>query len=143
MSNHLPFHLTLTVGYALAVFVGLVAIFFAFRAISVLRRPPTGEAGRELVFLTGRELIPALSLVGIVLVVEWIEWIVSGLRGAGVVSLSSFTFYANIGQGLVLFVAAIMAYNVLVPYTRARRNQHTRMVLDRLAARVALLRGRR
>lgn len=134
---------TLTVGYTVAVLVGLGAILFGGRALSVLRRPPTGEAGRELVFLTGRELIPALSLVGLAMLLEWVEWLVSGLRAADLVSLSSFTFYSNIAQGLVLFVAAVMVHRVLVPYTRARRTQHTRMILDRLAARVALLRGRR
>ncbi len=134
---------TLVVGYVVATMFGIGALLFGGRAIAVLRRPPTGEAGRELVFLTGRELVPALAIGGIALVIEWAEWIINGLRGAGILGLPSFSFYANIAQGLLLFVAGVMAYRVLVPYTRGQRQQQTRMILDRLAARVALLRGRR
>lgn len=133
----------LVVGYVVATMLGIGVLLFGGRAIAVLRRPPTGEAGRELVFLTGRELVPALTIAGIALLVEWVEWIVHGLRGADLVVLSSFSYYANITQGLLLFVASVMAYRVLVPYTRGQRQQQTRMILDRLAARVALLRGRR
>lgn len=133
----------LVVGYVVATMFGVGALLFGGRAIAVLRRPPTGEAGRELVFLTGRELVPALGIAGFALLIEWAEWIVNGLRGADLIALPSFSFYANIAQGLLLFVAAVMAYRVLVPYTRGQRQQQTRMILDRLAARVALLRGRR
>lgn len=127
----------------MATLLGLGTLLFGGRALAVLRRPPTGEAGRELVFLTARQLIPPIGMVVLVLLIEWSEWIIAGLRGADIVTLSSFTFYANIAQGVLLFTAAVMLFRVLIPYTRARRNQHARLTLDRLAARVALLRGRR
>lgn len=134
---------SLTVGYGIAVVLGIATILFGGRALSVLRRPPTGETGRELVFLAAEDIVPPIGLTLFVLIVEWIEWIVTGLRGAGLLSLPSFTFYANIAQGVLLFIAAIMLYRVFVPYTRSRRAQRSRMILDRLAARVALLRGRK
>lgn len=133
----------LTAGYIVAVLLGIGTIIFGGRALSILRQPPTGEAARELVFLTARDLIPPFGLVLTILFIEWIEWIVSGLRSVGILGLPSFTFYANLAQGLAGLVAGIMAYRVLVPYTRARRTEHTRLTLDRLAARVALLRGRK
>jgi hypothetical protein len=133
----------MTVGYGIAVVFGLATMLFGGRALSVLRRPPTGEAGRELVFLSAEDLVAPIGVTLFVLLIEWVEWIVMTLRGAGVVTLASFNFYANIVQGGLLFVAAIMLYRVFVPYTRSRRAQRSRMILDRLAARVALLRGRK
>lgn len=134
--------IALTAGYAAAVLLGIATMLFGGRAISVLRRPPTGETGRELVFLSADDLVLPIGVALLAMLVEWVEWLVSGLRGAGLVTLSSFDFYANIAQGAMLFVAAIMLYRIFMPYTRPRRVQRSRMILDRLAARVALLRGR-
>lgn len=130
-------------GYVIALVLGLGAVLFGGRALMILRRPPTGETARELVFLTGRELIPPLGLLLAAFTVEWIEWIVAGLTTWGVVRMPSFEIYANVVQGVLLFVAGILAFRVLVPYTRARRTERTQVLLDRLAARVALLRGRK
>lgn len=132
-----------TAGYVLAVAFGLLALFFGGRALQILRRPPTGEAARELVFLTGRDLIPPFGLVLAALAIEWVEWVVAGLDAWGIVAMPAFEIYANIVQALVVLVAGVLAFRVLVPYTRARRTEHTRITLDRLAARVALLRGRK
>lgn len=132
-----------TVGYGIAVGIGVVAILFAGRAMSILRRPPTGETGRELVFLSAEDVVPPIGLTLFVLIVEWVEWLVAALRGMDLVQLSSFSFYANISQAVLLFIAAILLYRVFAPYTRARRARRSRMILDRLAARVALLRGRK
>lgn len=132
-----------TTGYLAAVVLGFGALLFGGRALMILRRPPTGEAARELVFLTGRDLIPPLGLLLMALFVEWVEWIASGLTAWGVVHMPTFGVYANVVQGLILLIAGIMAFRVLVPYTRARRTEHARVMLDRLAARVALLRGRK
>lgn len=133
----------LTVGYIIAVSLGLATIFFGGRALSILRRPPTGEAAREIVFLTARDLVAPMGLVLLALLVEWVEWIVAGLRGANLVTMPSFTFYANLAQSGILLLAGIMAFRVLIPFTRARRTEHAEHTLDRLAARVALLRGRK
>lgn len=133
----------LVAGYTLAVILGIGTLLFGGRALSILRRPPTGEAARELVFLTARDLVPPFGLLLLVLCVEWIEWIVSGLRAIDLVSMTSFTFYANIAQAVLILVAGVMAYRVLVPYTRSQRTERARVMLDRLAARVALLRGRK
>jgi hypothetical protein len=133
----------LTVGYGIAVVLGIATMLFGGRALSVLRRPPTGETGRELVFLSAEELAAPIGITLFVLFIEWVEWIVAGLQGAGLIFLPSFDFYANVVQGALLFVAAIMLYRVFIPYTRSRRAQRSRMILDRLAARVALLRGRK
>lgn len=133
----------LTVGYGVVVVLGIATMLFGGRALSVLRGPPTGETGRELVFLSAEDVVTPIALTVFVLLVEWFEWIVAGLRGAGVIYLPRFAFYANIVQGALLFVAAVMLYRVFIPYTRSRRTQRSRMILDRLAARVALLRGRK
>lgn len=133
----------LTVGYGIAVVLGIGTMLFGGRALSVLRRPPTGETGRELVFLAAEDVIAPIGLTLFVLLVEWVEWIVAGMQGAGVLYLPSFDFYANVAQSVLVFVAAIMLYRVFIPYTRSRRAQRSRMILDRLAARVALLRGRK
>lgn len=141
MAN-LAVDLTLTIGYAAAVVLGIASMLFGGRALAVLRRPPTGENARELVFLSASDLVAPIAVGLFALVIEWVEWVVSGLRGADLVTLSSFDFYANIAQGALLFVSAIMIYRIFGPYTRPRRAQRSRMILDRLAARVALLRGR-
>lgn len=129
-------------GYLIAIVLGVGAMLFGGRALMILRSGPTGEAARELVFLTGRDLIPAIGLVLLVLVIEWVGWIVGGLNAWGVVRLPAFEMYANLTQAILLVIAGILAFRVLVPYTRARRTERTRVMLDRLAARVALLRGR-
>jgi len=133
----------LTVGYGVAIVLGIATMLFGGRALSVLRGPPTGETGRELVFLAAEDLAAPIGITLFALFVEWVEWIVEGLQGAGLVYLPSFDFYANIAQGVLMTIAAIMLYRVFVPYTRSRRAQRSRMILDRLAARVALLRGRK
>lgn len=133
----------LTVGYGVAVVFGLATMLFGGRALSVLRRPPTGETGRELVFLSAEDIVTPIGLTLFVLLVEWVEWIVEGLQGAGLIYLPSFDFYANIAQAGLLLVAGLILYRVFIPYTRSRRAQRSRMILDRLAARVALLRGRK
>lgn len=134
--------LAFTIGYAVAVVLGIGAMLFGGRALSVLRRPPTGETGRELVFLAAEDVVTPIAVLLLALLVEWAEWIVSGLQGLEVVTLASFHFYANIAQAVLLFFSGILLYRVFVPYTRPRRAQRSRRILDRLAARVALLRGR-
>ncbi len=130
------------VAYGVAIAVGVGAMLFGGRALMILRGGPTGEAARELVFLNGRDLIPPFVLILVALLIEWISWVVGGLNAWGIVSMPAFASYANMAQAIVLLVAGVMAFRVLVPYTRARRTERARMMLDRLAARVAMLRGR-
>lgn len=125
-----------------AVALGVVAALFGGRALMILRSGSTGEAARELVFLNARDLVPPIGLVIVALLIEWVGWVVGALNAWGVVSLPAFSSYANVAQAIVLLIAGVMAFRVLVPYTRARRTEHARVMLDRLAARVALLRGR-
>ncbi len=131
------------VAFAVAIAIGIGAILFGGRALLILRSGPTGEAARELVFLNGRDLVPPFVLLLVALLIEWISWLVGGLNAWGLVTMPAFTWYANMAQAIVLLVAGVMAFRVLVPYTRARRTERARMMLDRLAARVALLRGRK
>jgi hypothetical protein len=137
------YELAQAVGSAIAVLLGIGAILFGGRALSILRRPPTGETGRELVFLTAADLVTPIMLALLVLFIEWLEWIVAALRGADLIALPDYTLYTNIAQGAILFVAAVSIYRVFAPYTRPRRTKRAEMILDRLAARVALLRGRK
>jgi hypothetical protein len=130
-------------GSAAAVVLGIGAILFGGRALSILRRPPTGETGRELVFLTAEDLVTPIALVLLLLFVEWVEWIVNALNAADVIALAQYTLYTNIVQGVLVFATAISLYRVFVPYTRPRRTKRAERILDRLAARVALLRGRK
>lgn len=125
------------------VVLGIIALAFGSRALAILRRPPTGEASRELVFLTGRDLIPPLIVVASVVALEFVEWALLTLEPAGVIALPNLARYMNLTQAFLLLMGGVMAYQVLVPYTRARRFQRSRITLDRLAARVALLKGRR
>lgn len=134
---------TLAAQHAALLLFGVIAMLFAARAIAVLRRPPTGEAGRELVFLNARDLIPAVSLVGVVVAIELLGWTVQAVTDLTRYNLPNAPYYVDLVQAFLLLVAGILAYRVLVPYTRSRRSQRSRLTLDRLAARVALLKGRR
>lgn len=132
-----------TLGAIVAVLFGLAAALFGARALAILTRPPTGEATRELLFITARELVPAITLVGIALFVEWVEWTLMMLEQLALYDVPDLAIYANILQALMLGVAGVLAAKTLTPYTRARRYRRRQVTLDRLAARLTLIRGRR